>query len=107
MDIMNNYSFIKNHFPQTLPGSAASVDKFIMRFYKSPTWDVDAGHSVRVQDQVFVTVAHDAVFALVTFSALAVAAVLNGADDHLPVALHGCTDTRHKDGEQHLCNCSF
>lgn len=52
------------------------------------TCGVDAGDSVRRQDQVFVTVADDAVLDIVAFTTLTVAAVLHRSYDHLTIPLH-------------------
>lgn len=57
---------------------------------KGLTRGVDTGHAVCGQDQVLVAVTDDAVLALVAFAAFTVAAVLNGADDHLSVSLYDC-----------------
>lgn len=60
---------------------------------KSCTCSVDAGNAIWCQVEVIVTVADDAVLGLVAFSALTVAAVLHGADEHLAVPLHTCRRT--------------
>lgn len=54
------------------------------------TCGVDAGDSVRRQDQVFVTVADDAVLDIIAFPTLTVAAVLHRPYDHLAIPLHAC-----------------
>lgn len=65
------------------------------------TWVVDAGDSVRCQVQAFVTVADDAVFDIIAFPTLTVAAVLHRTYDHLAIPLHACKYTHtHADGER-------
>lgn len=54
------------------------------------TCDVDAGNSVWRQDQVFVTVADDAVLDIIAFPTLTVAAVLHRTYDNLAIPLHAC-----------------
>lgn len=67
------------------------------------TCDIDAGNSVRRQDEVVFTVADDAVLDIIAFAALTVAAVQHRADDHLTVALHACTHAcTHADGQTDL-----
>lgn len=54
------------------------------------TCGVDAGDPVRLQDQVFVTVADDAVLDIIAFTTLTVATVLHRTYDHLAIPLHAC-----------------
>lgn len=67
------------------------------------TCDVDAGNSIRRQDEVIFTVADNAVLDIIAFSALTVAAVQHRTYDHLTIPLHACTHTcTHADGQTDL-----
>ena len=58
----------------------------------SRTCDIDAGNAVWCQNEVFITVADDALLDIVAVAALTVAAVPHRTYDHLAIPLHGCTD---------------